>query len=192
MKNFIVVVISMLLFASCTPNSNHRSAEHATFMSIPIDGTLNSFIAKMTVKGFTDPISEGDLTTMHGKFLGEECWIYIKSSLTSKLVYSVTVGYPEYDNWADLQDHYFSLKSTYIGKYGEPDDVVETCDVAYNDTLEALKDFAAAYHLSFKRAKGDVTIFMDHFNGSVNVYYADAINLALSEKERETKLHDEI
>jgi hypothetical protein len=191
MKKILVLVISTIMLASCTP-SNHDNREHATFMSTPINGTLSSFIAKMTVKGFTDPVTEGDLTTMHGTFLSEECWIYIKSSLTSKTVYSVTVGYPEYNNWQDLQDHYFSLKGRYIEKYGEPDEVVETCDKEYTDKLAALKDFAAAYHIRFKRAKGDVAIFMDQFSPSVNVYYADAINLELSEKERTSKIHEEI
>lgn len=190
MKN-LVLVISILMLASCMPSNNHHSQEHATFMSTQIDGTINSFVAKMTVKGFTDPITEGDLVTMHGKFLGEECWIYIKFSVTTRTVYCVTVGYPEYNNWADLKDHYYSLKNLYTEKYGEPN-VTETCSKEYTDSLQALKDFALAHHSTFKRIKGDVSIYMDSFNPSVNVYYNDAINLKIAEKEREIKIHADI
>jgi hypothetical protein len=186
------MVMMTLIISSCT-SSNHDQKDHATFMSVPIDGTVNNFIMKMTAKGFSDPAVEGDLATMAGSFLSKPCYIYIKFSPTSKIVQSVTVGYDEVTKWEDLEAHYYAIKALYIEKYGEPDDVVETVSEGKaNDKLQALKDFEAAFHCSFRRAKGNVSIFMDSFNPSVNVYYADAINLEKSAKERKAEIEDQI
>lgn len=51
MKKFFSMLF--LAIAVFTTTSAQEASEHLTFKGIPIDGTLNNFVTKLTKKGFT-------------------------------------------------------------------------------------------------------------------------------------------
>jgi hypothetical protein len=184
LKKNLFIALVILTLASCT-SSNHK--EHAQFMSVPINGTIHSFIARMSAKGFVNPVTNNDVTIMEGKFINESCRLFIKTTYTSRIVHSVTVVYPSYNNWEDLYSHYCGLRAMYTEKYGEPE-ITETGE-DIEDKLQGLKDFELSYHTVYNTPKGNITIFLDSSDTSVNIHYYDSENSILSQKEREKELN---
>jgi hypothetical protein len=191
MKN-LVLVISMLMIWSCGPTNHPKAEDHSKFMSIPITGGINTFVGKMIQKGFKDPSTNGDVTTMRGVFINDECIIRIAATASSKTVYRVIVEYPEYGNWPDLNEQYAVVKKIYSDKYGEPHAIEDNTADKTKDYFEALLDYEIQYSSTFPKQDGDIEVYIDNYRPRVCISYLDAINLELSAKERTRKLNADI
>ena len=61
MKNYLLTIA----FSLTTMLNFAQQSEHLTFKGVPIDGTLNDFVTKMTQNGFTNSGTENGKALLH-------------------------------------------------------------------------------------------------------------------------------
>jgi hypothetical protein len=189
----IFVLTTMLTFA--------QTSEHLSFKNVPIDGTLDEYVAKMKQSGFTMRSAENSgllfrSSTMHstengvailkGDFAAyKNCIVSVVTLKGKDLVSKVTVTFPSKDTWSGLSGIYFDLKQMLTEKYGKPSDVVEKFDVpSYsqpkddNDKIFEVKMNRCEYYTIFETAKGSIrlTIMPVDMECYVTLAYIDKIN----------------
>ena len=118
--SLILVLTATLLFAQ------NQSSQHLSFKGVPIDGTLNEYVAKMKQNGFTHIGTEDGVAMLKGDFAAYKgCIVGVVTLKRKDLVSKITVMFPKCDTWSSLSSNYFSLKEMLTEKYGEPSDYVE-------------------------------------------------------------------
>jgi hypothetical protein len=182
MKKIILSFIFMCITAVCFAQENN---EHMTFKGIPIDGTLNSFVAKLKQKGFTQTATDSGFALLNGDFASyKDCKVGVVSLKDKDLVVKVAVIFPSHDTWSSLENNYLSLKRMLTQKYGDPSDCVETFQ-SYsqpkddNSKMHELQMDRCKYYTIFETPKGSIELQLSHQSFSecfVVLSYYDAIN----------------
>jgi hypothetical protein len=169
-------LITMLNFA--------QSSEHLTFKGVPIDGTLNEFITKMTLNGFTNSGTENGKAILNGDFAGyKDCVINVSTLKQKDLVNNIGVLFSKKDTWSTLSGNYFELKQLLTEKYGKPNEVEEKFE-SYSQPND---DNRKMYEVLFNRCKyfsiwqtdkGKIQLSIENNQGSsrVKLTYLDKIN----------------
>lgn len=114
MKKLLITLSFLLLAFSAI------AQEHLTFKSIPIDGSLSQFSAKLKADGFKEVATDNDGTWFIGKFTGKDCRILVQSSSVSKTVYAVYALFDNRSEWSMAKSDYNALKEALARKYGQP------------------------------------------------------------------------
>ncbi len=179
-------IIILLTFLSITISSfAQESNEHLKFKGIPINGTLNSFVAKLKQKGFTHITTSDGVAMLSGDFAAyKDCTIGAVALKNRDLVCKVAVIFSSRETWSSLENNYLSLKQMLTKKYGEPSDCVETFQSHYqpendNDKMHELKMDRCKYYTIFETEKGSIELRLAHQSVSecyVVLSYFDAIN----------------
>jgi len=194
MKTNILALIA--IFFSNVAFSQNQTSGHLTFKGVPIDGTLAGYVAKMKLNGFTHISSEAGLALLKGDFAGyKACTVGVTTLKDLDLVYKVVVLFPEKPTWSTLSGDYFNLKQMLTEKYGEPAEVTEEFQSAYQPE----DDKSKMYEVQFDRCKyksiwqtdkGQIQMSISHTDISscyVILAYFDEIN---SEKIRKNAKDD--
>lgn len=185
-KKAMKKTILLLTFVCITITSfAQESNEHLMFKGIPIDGTLNSFVAKLKQKGFTHITTSDGVAMLSGDFAAyKDCTVGAVSLKNKDLVCKVAVIFPSCDTWSALENNYLSLKQMLTKKYGEPSDCVETFQ-SYSQPKDdgqkmyELKFDRCKYYTIFETEKGNIELQLAHQNVTecyVVLSYFDAIN----------------
>lgn len=190
-KTFIALFLSLtgcIAFAQ----TNHDSSKHLTFKGVPLDGTLDQYVSKMTQNGFKHLSTNDDIAMMKGDFAGyKDCSVDVSTLKQKDLVYKIGVHFPEKDTWSSLSGNYFDLKQMLTEKYGQPTNVVENFQ-AQSDTSDdgskfyAVKFDRCKYHSIWETDKGEIQLSIDHnrvLRCFVKLAYSDKINGAIIKKE---------
>ena len=119
MKKLIVILMLLVGIAA------NAQENHLTFKGIPINGSLNTFVAKLKQKGFSIVHSEKGTAMLSGDFAAVKGCTVIVSEHESGVVNRVAVMFPDKENWAMLYNEYSNLKDMLTQKYGEPTSVEE-------------------------------------------------------------------
>lgn len=98
---------------------------HLSFRNIPIDGKLNDFVSKMKSIGYSSTYSTDKAEILEGSFAGKEAKIYVLAFPKTKIVYKVSVRYPEVKTWLKAKSDYLDIKYLFEKKYGKPGEVFE-------------------------------------------------------------------
>lgn len=175
----------LLTFSSFSQN---QSSAHLTFKGVAIDGTLNAFVAKMKLNGFTLLKAENGIAILKGDFAGSKgCTVGVGTLKQKDLVSKITVIFPEKDTWSSLSSNYYSLKDLLTQKYGSPSDCVEKFDTS----IEPGDDFSrihevgmdrCKYYTTYETDKGRIQLSIDHdsvFSYYVTLSYYDRINTGI-------------
>ena len=169
-------LITMLNFA--------QSSEHLTFKGVPIDGTLNEFITKMTLNGFTNSGTENGKAILNGDFAGyKDCVINVSTLKQKDLVNNIGVLFTKKDTWSTLSGNFFEFKLLITEKYGKPNEVEEKFE-SYSQPND---DNRKMYEVLFNRCKyfsiwqtdkGKIQLSIENNQGSsrVKLTYLDKIN----------------
>lgn len=181
MKTMILTVT----FTTLTLLAFAQTSEHLSFKGVPIDGTLNEYVAKMKQAGFQHMGTENGTAIMTGDFAGyKDCLVGVSTLQQKDLVYQIGVLFPEKDTWSRLSTNYFDLKEMLTEKYGNPSDVVEKFD-GYSQPKD---DNKRMYEVQFDRCKyysiwqtdkGEIQLSIDHESVTrcfVKLVYIDKIN----------------
>ncbi|WP_374507132.1 hypothetical protein [Flavobacterium sp.] len=160
-----------------------QTSEHLTFKGVPIDGTLNQFVTKMTQNGFTNSGTENGKAILNGDFAGyKHCVINVSTLKQKDLVNKIGVLFTKKDTWSTLSENYFELKQLLIEKYGEPSDIIEKFD-SYQPKDENLKWIYVLannckYISTWQTDKGKIQLSIENNQGSsfVKLTYSDKIN----------------
>ena len=187
--SIIAVLTAMITLA--------QTSEHLTFKGVPIDGTLNEYVAKMKQGGFECSGTDGGIAVLKGDFAGyKNCYIKVSTLNQIDLVYKIRVTFPDQDTWSSLFANYSDLKQMLTEKYAKPTDVVELFDVSPfpqplddNDKMHEVKLDKCRYSSLWKTNNGEIHLFIDHFGLSscfVRLIYLDKTNSdIIKEKAKE-------
>ncbi len=179
MKKIFATIFAILL-AICS-----FAQEHLTFKGVPIDGTLNSYVAKMKAKGFTSLGSSDGVAMLKGDFAARKsCTILVATMQNKDLVSRIAVIFPEQEQWQYLYGNYSKLKELLTIKYGEPTDCVEEFQgysqpKTDSDKMYAVQFDKCKYGSIFTTQKGEIQLSIDHDGVSscfVKLLYIDKIN----------------
>ena len=105
MKKFIVLLFAVFSFATI------QAQEHLIFKEVPIDGTLDAYVANMKKVGFTHLINQDGIAILKGDFAGyRNCIIGVITLESLDIVNRISVLFDTHDNWSNLYGNYSSLK----------------------------------------------------------------------------------
>lgn len=181
MKKIYFAIIAVVF---CLTASAQTQSQHLTFKNVPIDGTLNQFVAKMQTAGFTSEGIQNGTAVLNGEFAGyKECYVIVSTLKNKDLVSSIGVMFPENSTWSILEGNYFKIKNMLTIKYGNPDEVIEEFQNRVprddNSRLHELMMDRCTYKTHFKTEKGSIVlrlIHVDYLRCHVFLAYYDKIN----------------
>ena len=182
MKRISLVIITIL--ASLSVFAQTKS-QHLTFKGVPIDGSLNQFVANMKAKGFVGSVDKDGIASLKGDFAGYKgCYVIVSTLNNKDLVSTIGVVFPECKTWSDLEGNYNKLKGMLTTKYGEPAKVIEEFQKDWftgddNSKMYELKMDRCNYQSLFRTEKGEIVLKLIHDNvGYCHVLlgYYDKIN----------------
>ncbi|MBR1798864.1 MAG: hypothetical protein IJ761_03065 [Bacteroidales bacterium] len=176
---------------------NDTDSPHLTFKSVPIDGSLKRFVSLMQRVGFVYVDPKDGVAQLEGDFAGyKECKVQVSTLEGHDVVASITVQFPEQDQWGNLYADYKALKELLTEKYGAPTKVTELFQDYSNygfddsDRMFSVRTDRCKYQSDFKTEKGDIHLRIDHDGGSrafVSLKYFDKLN---SQTVRQQALND--
>jgi hypothetical protein len=187
--SFLAVIMAMSTFA--------QTSEHMSFKGVPIDGTLNEYVAKMKQSGFQYLGAEDGTAILNGDFAGyKNCHIGVSTLKKIDLVHKIGVIFPNHETWSKLSSNYYDLKQMLTVKYGSPNDEAELFDVKPyqlplddNMKMHQVGMDNCKFYTVWKTDKGDIELSIDHSGFTscfVKVVYFDKINSAIiSEKAKD-------
>lgn len=178
----MLIIIFALITTIALAQTN--SSDHLSFKGIPIDGTLNEYVAKMKQSGFTMLGTEDGIVMLKGDFASyKDCIIGVSTLKGKDLVSKITVIFPALESWSSLASNYFNLKEMLTEKYGEPSECVEKFDV-YGEPKDDGSKFMyvqldkCKYYSIYKTEKGNIELQIkgNHSSSFVILSYFDKIN----------------
>jgi len=193
MRNFLLLFLTVIMPISTFA----QTLEHMSFKGVPIDGTLNEYVAKMKQSGFQYLGTEDGTAILNGDFAGyKNCHVGVTTLKKMDLVHKIGVIFPKQETWSRLFSNYSDLKQMLTEKYGNPNDEVELFDVKSfqlplddNTKMHEVGMDNCKFYTVWKTDKGEIQLSIDHngFTSSfVEVVYFDKINSAIiSEKAKD-------
>jgi len=181
MKKLLSSIFCLLIIATSFAQDKPDSIEHMNFKGVPIDGTLNDYVLKLKLSGFSLARTENGIALLEGDFAGyKDCFIGVSTLEQKDLVSRITVVFPDCNTWSMLSSNYYNLKELLTEKYGGPSEVVEKFDTRNepsddNDRMYEVAMDRCKYYTTYETGKGSIqlTIEKDDF---VRLSYFDKIN----------------
>lgn len=183
------LLISLLVILYTTIG---QAQEHLTFKGVPIDGTLDTYVANMKKAGFTF-IGENDgIALLRGDFAGyRNCTIGVVTLKSIDIVNRISVLFDSHQDWNNIYVNYSSLKEMLTTKYGKYADCVEKFE-GYseprddNGKMHELTMDRCKFYTIWKTDKGSIELEIIKGNlggGKVRLTYWDNINtMSVQEK----------
>lgn len=177
---FLLLFVGAILTSFAQSNS-----EHLSFKGVPIDGTLNEYVAKMKAAGFSHLGTQDGTAILQGDFAGfKSCTVGVSTLKAVNVVSTIGVIFPSHDDWSSLERDYEHLKSMLIKKYGDPADVVEqfqgrTTPNSNNEKIHELLMDRCTWFTTFETPKGDIQLSLqkgEYGQYFVLLKYFDKIN----------------
>ena len=182
MKKYIVslcfALFAFVLFAQ-------EESPHLKFKGVPIDGSLNEYVQKMKLAGFTYLGVEDGIALLKGDFAGyKNCTVGVSTLKQKDLVSKIVVIFSDYETWAPLSNNYYSLKEMLSEKYGKATDVIEKFQgysEPRDDQSRMVKVWSdqCTFITTFETPKGEIQLSIVHsksLSGTVILSYIDKIN----------------
>lgn len=183
MKKIIITLIAAL--TTIISFAQTQSSDHLIFKGVPIDGTLNEYVAKMKQNGFSLIDTKDGVAMLTGDFAAyKNCIVGVATLKQKDLVSKITVIFPECDTWSLLSGNYFNLKEMLTQKYNAPSNCVEKFD-SYSEPdddsgrMHAVKFDNCKYYTTYETDKGSIQLSIEHdgvLKCFVMLSYYDKIN----------------
>ena len=191
MKKLFVFLFAVFPFVTI------HAQEHLVFKGVPIDGTLDAYVANMEKAGFTYLGDDDGIAVLQGDFAGfRNCTIGVVTLESMDIVNRISVLFDTHGNWSNLYGNYTSLKELLTKKYGKYSECVERFD-GYEPSDDGMRMLCLAhdkckYYTIWETDKGtiELDITKGHSygrNGQVRLSYWDKIN---TESVQERALED--
>lgn len=169
-----------------------QAQEHLTFKGVPIDGTLDTYVANMKKAGFTFIGEDNGIAMLRGDFAGyRNCTIGVVTLKSIDIVNRISVLFDSHQDWNNIYVNYSSLKEMLTTKYGKYADCVEKFE-GYsqprddNDKMHELTMDRCKFYTIWKTDKGNIELEIIKGNlgsGMVRLSYWDKINtMSVQEK----------
>jgi hypothetical protein len=181
MKKTLVTLIFALVATIAFAQT--KSSDHLSFKGVPIDGTLDEYVAKLKQSGFTMLGTEDGVVMLKGDFASyKSCIIGVATIKGKDLVSKITVIFPTQKAWSSLASNYFSLKEMLTEKYGQPSESIEKFS-SYEPKDDGSKMTqvhfdACKYITTYETDKGNIQLSIkgDIYSAFVILAYFDKIN----------------
>ena len=192
MKKIIITLFLSLTACMAFAQTAADSSKHLTFKGVPLDGTLDQYVAKMIQKGFVHLSTEDGTAKLQGDFAGyKDCNVSVSTLKQNDLVHKIDVAFPKKSTWSTLSGNYFELKQLLTEKYGNPTLVVEKFEGNSPSQDERIKMLnvqtdRCKYYSIWETAKGKIQLSIDHsglIGCFVTLSYLDKINTATVKKQ---------
>ena len=169
-----------------------QAQEHLTFKGVPIDGTLDTYVANMKKAGFTFIGEDDGIAMLRGDFAGyRNCTIGVVTLKSIDIVNRISVLFDSHQDWNNIYVNYSSLKEMLTTKYGKYADCVEKFE-GYsqprddNGKMHELTMDRCKFYTNWKTDKGNIELEIIKGNlggGMVRLSYWDKINtMSVQEK----------
>ena len=169
-----------------------QAQEHLTFKGVPIDGTLDTYVANMKKAGFTFIGEDDGIAMLRGDFAGyRNCTIGVVTLKSIDIVNRISVLFDSHQDWNNIYVNYSSLKEMLTTKYGRYADCVEKFE-GYsqprddNGKMHELTMDRCKFYTIWKTDKGNIELEIIKGNlggGMVRLSYWDKINtMSVQEK----------
>ena len=169
-----------------------QAQEHLTFKGVPIDGTLDTYVANMKKAGFTFIGEDDGIAMLRGDFAGyRNCTIGVVTLKSIDIVNRISVQFDSHQDWNNIYVNYSSLKEMLTTKYGKYADCVEKFE-GYsqprddNGKMHELTMDRCKFYTIWKTDKGNIELEIIKGNlggGMVRLSYWDKINtMSVQEK----------
>lgn len=169
-----------------------QAQEHLTFKGVPIDGTLDTYVANMKKAGFTFIGEDDGIAMLRGDFAGyRNCTIGVVTLKSIDIVNRISVLFDSHQDWNNIYVNYSSLKEMLTTKYGKYADCVEKFE-GYsqprddNGKMYELTMDRCMFYTIWKTDKGNIEleIIKDNLGGGkVRLSYWDKINTMLVQEK---------
>lgn len=173
--------------ASTQNKNTTNDSQHLTFKGVPIDGTLNEYVAKMKQVGFDYVDTKNGISYLEGDFAGfKKCIISVSTLDSVDKVNTIKVKFPEHDDWASLLADYNLLKSMLTEKYGKPSKCVEkfqgygSSETDFDKLYKVIMN-EYTWYTTYRTPKGDIQLSIENqkvMKCFVRLCYYDKINTA--------------
>lgn len=179
-----------------------ESLSHYSFQGIEMNMKVGAFSTELSRKGYAILYAKEDSTAciLSGTFAGkDDCSIIVFGTPKSKIVWKVSILFPETKSWYSVKNNYMTLVESYTKKYGNPQKHFEFFSSPYEEgdgyEISAISLEKCHYLSMFE--KDNVTILIrinkgDVRTACVNVSYEDKINQELMKKEKSEIVDDDI
>jgi len=177
--------ILTLILSLTTMITYAQTSEHLSFKGVPITGTLNEYVSKMKLNGFSHVVTEEGTAILNGDFAGyKDCYIGVSTLKQKDLVHKIVVIFPEKKTWSALYGDYFDLKEMLTKKYGYPSEVVEEFETNSQPRDDNSRIFEVGmdrckYFSIWQTDKGAIQLSIEHesvIKYYVQLGYFDKIN----------------
>lgn len=169
-----------------------QAQEHLTFKGVPIDGTLDTYVANMKKAGFTFIGEDDGIAMLRGDFAGyRNCTIGVVTLKSIDIVNRISVLFDSHQDWNNIYVNYSSLKEMLTTKYGKYADCVEKFE-GYsqprddNGKMHELTMDRCKFYTIWETDKGSIELEIIKGNlgsGMVRLSYWDKINtMSVQEK----------
>lgn len=169
-----------------------QAQEHLTFKGVPIDGTLDTYVANMKKAGFTFIGEDDGIALLRGDFAGyRNCTIGVVTLKSIDIVNRISVLFDSHQDWNNIYVNYSSLKEMLTTKYGKYADCVEKFE-GYseprddNGKMHELTMDRCKFYTIWETDKGSIELEIIKGNlggGMVRLTYWDNINtMSVQEK----------
>ena len=169
-----------------------QAQEHLTFKGVPIDGTLDTYVANMEKAGFTFIGEDDGIAMLQGDFAGyRNCTIGVVTLKSIDIVNRISVLFDSHQDWNNIYVNYSSLKEMLTTKYGKYADCVEKFE-GYsqpqddNGKMHELIMDRCKFYTIWNTDKGNIGLEIIKGNlggGMVRLSYWDKINtMSVQEK----------
>ena len=183
------LLISLLVILYTTIG---QAQEHLTFKGVPIDGTLDTYVANMKKAGFTFIGEDDGIALLRGDFAGyRNCTIGVVTLKSIDIVNRISVLFDSHQDWNNIYVNYSSLKEMLTTKYGKYADCVEKFE-GYseprddNGKMHELTMDRCKFYTIWETDKGSIELEIIKGNlggGMVRLTYWDNINtMSVQEK----------
>ena len=188
MKRFLTICLMISFVLVCTAQN------HLMFMGIPMTGSILDFSEKLKTKGFIITSSEDNVVFMKGIFTDKDVNVGITSSPSTDEVCRIMVFFDTKDSWSSLKRDYNYLKNMYEQKY-TLDKEFHFFINPYNEgdgyEMQAVKSDKCRYSSFFIADSGNIHIEISKL-GRIVVVYEDSNNTKIEQKEKTTKILEDI
>lgn len=188
---FLICLFSILY------NTGFTQENHLTFKGIPIDGSVESFAAKLKQDGYTEEyISDNGTIVLKGQFANEDCGIFLLPTPQTKTIWKVAVIFDKkYTSWSSIKTDFNEFKDLFVKKYGKLTHDYHFFSSPYYEgdgyEMSALELDKCRYWASFTMPEGYISIKLIS-PGQIALGYEDKVNSALETKESEKRALDDI
>lgn len=167
----LLLLIGLTLWAA---TAGAQEIKHLEFEGLQVDGTVSSFVRRLSEKGFKQ---EKGTAILYGKVFGRQATVTVASTPDGNMVYLVLVTYQNKKRWDDVHNCYESMRMQLEARYGPPILFKEEFDspLAEADPIQALQYGNCTFASHFKADGGEIILSISK-EAVVEIYFVDTSN----------------